>query len=205
MAFEIFSLSFHIIYGDTIKSEGEFFMRSWGIIKRAVAALLLFSATMFLFGCAEGKAGGIKRNYTESSFCAEICWEREGERFSAKVFASAPANDGQGRELKLEFISPDSMNGVSAEFDGERAFLVCGDVRAELHNQAIIDPVKLLADVGSFSNRGATEVAGRKLLLVERVCGNEVTRIYIDKDSGVPFRVVSDKLTVDVVWFEYLS
>ena len=41
MTFEIFSLSFHIIYGDTIKSEGEFFMRSWGIIKRTVAAILL--------------------------------------------------------------------------------------------------------------------------------------------------------------------
>ena len=72
MTFEIFSLSFHIIYGGTIKREREFFMRSWGIIKRAVAALLLFSATMLLFGCAVGKAGGIKRNYTESSFCAEI-------------------------------------------------------------------------------------------------------------------------------------
>ena len=182
-------------------------MGLWEIIKRTTAIFLLFAVTIFLFGCTVGK---IKRNYTESSFCAEIRWERDGDGeggqcFSAKVFAGVPANDGCDRELKLEFISPDEMQGVSVEFDSERTFLVCADVRVELHNQAILDAARLLADKGSFSGRGVTEVAGRELLLVERVCGNEISRIYIDKESGVPFRVVSDELVVDVVWFEYLS
>ena len=180
-------------------------MKLWEITKRTAAVLLVFAVTVFFFGC-DGER--IKRNYTESSFCAEIRWERDegdGESFWAKVFAGAPANDGQGRELRLEFLSPDEMQGISAEFDGERAFLICGDVRAELHNQAILDAARLLASGGSFSSRGATEVAGKELLLVERVCGNEISRIYIDKESGVPFRVVSEGLTVDVVWFEYLS
>ena len=177
-------------------------MKSWEITKRAMSVLLSLSIAVLLCGCSGRR---IKRNYTESEFCAEIRWEREGESFSAKLWADASSSEGQDRKITLEFISPEELQGISAESFGEKDFIVCGEVRTELHNSAILDAAHLIADIGSFSVRGSTSVAGRELVLVERLCGNTVTRIYIDGDSGAPFRAVSDSLTVDVVWFEYIS
>lgn len=173
------------------------------IKKRRGFFCLLLCVGICLCGCSH--APTVKRVYSESRFSAEIIWENEGTEFSATLIAGEPCSDGESRDLSVEFISPDSMKGLRVERKEQTAVLTCGEISVELHNQAILRAADIIASCGSFSYHGATTLGDRELILAERVCGENRAELYIDRESGAPFRAVLGDITVDVVWFEYLS
>lgn len=171
---------------------------------RAVALYtVLIAVTLSLFSCSPITAP--KTEYAKRAFRAEIRWVSDGSEYRAELVARGISSDSDSRQIELAFTSPERLCGVIIEKVGEKATVKVGDMVAELHNQAILEAAELVASDGSFSYKAKAELSGREVIVAERVCENDISEIYIDRESGAPLLVVSGERRIDVVWFEFLD
>ena len=169
------------------------------IKRRAFFWIITAWAVLFFSSCAGSIAP--KRIYIEEEFSCEVRWTVDGSEFCALI--ETGGKSAEGREIKMKFLSPPSLEGVSVSRIGGKTQIEYGEVRAELHNDTIMRVAILLCDEGSMSYKGKALEGGREIVYAERRVGDREDRLYVDIETGAPLRIESGDISLVVVWFEY--
>lgn len=172
-------------------------------IRTIVLYTALAMISLSIFSCTRITAP--EEIYVKRDFSAEIRWTSEDSEYRARLVTRWLSGEETSRRIELELTYPERLCGVTVEKEGDEAKIKVGDMEAELHNQAILEAAELVTADGNFSYKAKAELSGKEVIVAERVCENDISEIYIDKESGVPLCVVNDGRRIDVVWFEFLD
>ena len=172
-------------------------------IRTIVLYTALAMISLSLFSCSRITAP--EEIYVKRDFSAEIRWTSEDSEYRARLVTRWLSEEKTSRRIELELTAPERICGVTIEKTGGKATVKVGDMVAELHNQTILEAAELLLSDGNFSYKAKAELSGREVIVAERVCENDISEIYLDKESGAPLRVVSGGRRIEVVWFEFLD
>ena len=170
------------------------------IIKRRAFLGMIAALAVFFLGSCVGRIAP-KRVYTEEAFSCEVKWSMDGSEFCAVVEAGSKSDEG--REIKMKFLSPQSLSGISVSRSNGKMYIESGAVRAELHNDTRMRAADILCDEGSLSYKGKALEGEREVVYAERRTGDREDRLYIDIETGAPVRIEADEISLAVVWFEY--
>ena len=163
---------------------------------------LALAAVVSLIAVSCSSVAAPKRLYVDSAFLTEISWRWGDGEYRALVDAKYPSEDGE-RELRMEFLSPEEIKGISVSLEGERIFVEMGGVSAEIYDRSAIKYALLLCMPGSFTYKGKTEIDGRELIVSQRIAENTVCDIYLDPQTGAPVKICGGGESIDIIWFEY--
>ena len=175
-------------------------MRNLAIIKRITFLWIITAFALLIFSSCFGRVAP-KRTYTDEEFSCEVKWRMDGNEICAVVEAGGKC--AEGREIKMTFLSPQSLSGISVSRSNGKMYIESGAVRAELHNDTIMRAATLLCDEGSLSYKGKALEGDREVVYAERRVGDRMDVLYLDLETGAPVRIDSGEISLVVVWFEY--
>lgn len=172
-------------------------------IRITLLSMALVIAALSFSACSKERLP--EKIYVGKDFSAEICWHVEDSEYRARLEVRYHEDRENDCNILLEMTSPQRLRGIRIEKQNGEALIKVGDMTAELHNQAILNAAELLLSNGNFSYKARAELAGRAVIVAERVNGGERAEVYIDAESGAPVCVICGERRVDVVWFEYID
>jgi len=153
-------------------------------------------ALLMLGGC--GKIDSEVLSYAERPFCAEVKGQMHGLDFSASVQVSARNEDG-GRNIRIQFVSPESLRGIVVTNDGKES-------RVDLDGVSLKDSAaegwmlaaQLLIPQGQVvSIKSAEQDPHTAVVLLD-----SKQTIIIDVNTGAPLEAAIDGTYVKVTRFE---
>lgn len=74
--------------------------------------------------------------YSKTDFSARICGEHNGINFEAEIFKEQD-------KLTIKYVSPDSIKGITAIFDGKEEHVICGQNTAVIDANGLLYPIYL--------------------------------------------------------------
>ena len=171
---------------------------------------LLIGSVIILTSCAARPAPNL--SYQEKPFRAHILCQSDEFSFGA-ILTSIPSSEEQsasGRDITLEFTSPETLCGIKVHKSGE-------SVTVRLDGMEISAPHALcwlslaeLFDIDATVKHSSVETLdGQKLNFIKAVSddGKEFS-LYLYPSSGLPRRISGDingsPLTLDVISFEFI-
>ncbi len=140
-------------------------------------------------------------SYENGKINAEIVISMNGTSVGAEM-ELMPQKDGALRDARLDFISPDSMKGISVQrIDGEtRAIL--GELELTGKDvEALLRATELFSTGGSIVSAETDRLDGESVTRLSARGESGSFTVWLTRD-GLPRRIEAEGMTVDVVWIE---
>ncbi len=160
------------------------------------AILMLFLA--FLPSCIK-KSDPLA--YEKGKINAEIEISMNGTRLRAEM-ELMPMCEGKVRDARLVFLSPDSMKGLSVlRKDGETEVILGDFTPVGIDGESLLRVTELFSTCGSVATAETDELDGEKITRLSVTAEDGIYTVWLTRD-GLPKRIVSGNMTVDVIWIE---
>ena len=163
--------------------------------------IFVITVLLMLSGC--GRVDAEVLSYAEHSFCASVEGEADGLKFAAELQIGAPDERGE-RNVRLEFLSPQSLRGIVVTRDAQATNVSLDGV--SIDNAAAdgyLDVARSLIPRGQVvSIKKADDTA------IATVALDSKQTIRIDLNTGAPLHAQMDgdrRIDVSVTRFEYIE
>ena len=192
--------------------------KEWGrgsFWKRIVCVLAILALSLSIASCR--KSGGDAFSFREVAFCAEVSWEKEDERFCARIH-NKPSQKlqissldvavvGEEEQRYAEYVLPSALEGVKVEIgkDG-KCKISLGGAHVSTENAKELSLVlDAIFGQGSaaFVGEGVIDGVDYDQYRVSCEIGN--ADYFIDRQTKFPKRIVLGDVNFDFVWVETTS
>ena len=165
-------------------------------IATLTAVLALFLA--FLPSCVK-KSDPLA--YEKGKINAEIVISMNGASLRAKM-ELMPIAEGKKRDANIVFLSPESVEGLSVSRKNGETQATLGDfVPSGLDCDALLFVTELFSTEGEVAAAETDELDGERVTRLSVLKEDCSYTVWLKRD-GLPRRIVSGNMTVDVIWIE---
>ena len=166
--------------------------------KIAALTALLALFLVFLPSCIKK---GDPLAYEKGKINAEIVISMNGTSLRAKM-ELMPITEGKKRDADLVFLSPESVAGLSVSRKSGETRATLGDFEPSgLDCDALLFATELFSTEGKASTAEPDELNGERVTRLSVVNEESSYTVWLTRD-GLPKRIASENMTVDVIWME---
>ena len=124
-----------------------------------------------------------------------------GTVLRAEISLSEPHEERE-RDATVRFMEPKSVSGLTVtRKNGTVEATLGGTVMKDLDCTPLLYVTELFSTGGSVTLAEVAELDGEKVTELNVTNGEEVYTVFVTSD-GLPRRIVSGEMTVDIVWIE---
>ncbi|MBE6718722.1 MAG: hypothetical protein E7574_05675 [Ruminococcaceae bacterium] len=153
-------------------------------MKRKIIASIILVMAIILFGCSSKPETFLE--YQNSNFEAEATLEINSDKYSVNIVKSAPDT------YKITFLSPENLQGVFIEKNGENVVYSVGNVQIPIKNGT-----NLVADMTEVFSMAKENLVSDKDEMFNGVKVNTKkfsketidTVVYVSAENSLPIRI----------------
>jgi len=144
-----------------------------------------------LFSCTERDKDPL--SYQTGNISAEIAIIKNGCRIGAVM------NISEEGDIALTLTSPESVKGTEIKRTGGEITVTRGELASSA--AAYLTAAELFRLEGNVISAEPVELDGKKLTQIAVSSQGREYEVFLSENNA-PVRIVSDDVTVDVIWFE---
>jgi len=160
-------------------------------MKKILLFILSFVILGFSMSCKD--SGKDPLAYQTGKISAEIAILKNGCRIGAVL------NISEEGDIAMTLTSPETVAGTEIKRTGGAVAVTRGELTSSA--QEYLAAAELFRLEGDVAAAEPTELNGKKLTKIAVISKETSYEVYLSEDN-TPARIVSDGMTVDVIWFE---